>query len=176
MVDIKTVISFDEYNAIVNTVVTGCFPNDIYSSVYYELMLRYSLIKTFAPDYDIPELNETNYNEVWEKLTNKDGNDVYNMICETIVYYDIKDAIDNIIDYRIKTIVANTMSMSDMALSNLLDVISNKIETIDTSMITKDNINAIIQSVNFTKDDKFESRLVDAMLNKGLLSTPNKRK
>lgn len=174
MINIKTTISFDEYNTIVNTVVSSCFPNDKYSPVYYELMLRYTLIKAFAPDYEIPELDEMNYNEVWEKLTNTEGSGIYNKINNTTVYYDIREAIDKTIDYKIKATVSS--SMSDMALSNLFDVISNKIETIDTSIITKDNINTVTQAVSSIKGNKnFESNLVDAMLKRGLLANPIKK-
>lgn len=174
MVEIKTKISFDEYNAIVDMVTKGCFPDDTYSPVYYELMFRYALFKTFASDYDIPELDATNYNEVWERLTNNDGLEVFYAIHDMDIYFDIKYAIDNAIDYRIKMMTSSPMSMADMALATLFDTINEKVSQIDTSMLTKDNMDIMIQAVNATKDNQFASNLVDTMLDKGLLAKPNR--
>ena len=70
MVEIKTAISFDEYNAIVNMVSNNCFPDSAYSASYYELMFRTAIITVFAPDYNIPDIDTSNYNEIWYQVTN----------------------------------------------------------------------------------------------------------
>lgn len=174
MVEIKNAISFDEYMTIVNTVSQNCFPNDTYSPAYYEIMFRYALLQMFAPDYDIPEISETNYNDVWDKVTNDEANEILCKIRQNRMYPYIEEAVENAIDYRIKMITSSPMSMADMALATLFDTINEKVSQIDTSMLTKDNMDIMIQAVNATKDNQFASNLVDTMLDKGLLAKPNR--
>ena len=174
MVEIKNAISFDEYMTIVNTVSQNCFPNDTYSPAYYEIMFRYALLQMFAPDYDIPEISETNYNDVWDKVTNDEANEILCGIRQDRMYPYIKEAVENAIDYRIKIITSSPMSMADIALATLFDTINDKVSQIDTSMLTKDNMDIMIQAVNATKDNQFASNLVDTMLDKGLLAKPNR--
>ena len=174
MVEIKNAISFDEYMTIVNTVSQNCFPNDTYSPAYYEMMFRYALLQMFAPDYDIPEISETNYNDVWDKVTNDEANEILCEIRQNRMYPYIEEAVENAIDYRIKMITSSPMSMADMALATLFDTINEKVSQIDTSMLTKDNMDIMVQAVNATKDNQFASNLVDTMLDKGLLAKPNR--
>lgn len=174
MVEIKTKISFDEYNAIVDMVTKGCFPDDTYSPVYYELMFRYALFKTFAPDYDMPELDATNYNEVWERLTNEDGLEVFYAIHDMDIYFDIKYAIDNTIDYRIKMITSSPMSMADMALANLLDVFANKANEIDVNLFNKEDIDIVKQATESFVDGTAMETMVNTMLDKGYIAKPNR--
>ena len=174
MVEIKTKISFDEYMTIINTVSQNCFPNDTYSPAYYEIMFRYALLQMFAPDYDIPEISETNYNDVWDKVTNDEANEILCTIRQNTMYPYIEEAINKTIDYRIKVLTSSPMSMADMALATLFDTINDKVSQIDTSMLTKDNMDIMVQAVNATKDNQFASNLVDTMLDKGLLAKPNR--
>ena len=171
MVNIKSTISFDEYMAIVNDVVNDCFPDGTYFPVNYEISLRTKLLFTFAPDY---KLNDSDNNTLWENVTNKEANDIFEIIRQNPIYPYIEEAIKNTIDYRIKVITSGSMSMSDIALSNLFDVITKKVESIDTSMLTEENMNTVINAVNATQDGSFAENLVDTMLDKGLLSKPKK--
>ena len=171
MVNIKSTISFDEYNAIVNDVVNDCFPAGTYFPVHYEISLRTKLLFAFAPDY---KLNDSDNNTLWENVTNKEANDIFEIIRQNPIYPYIEETIKNAIDYRIKLITSGSMSMSDIALSNLFDVITKKVESIDTSMLTEENMNTVINAVNATQDGSFAENLVDTMLDKGLLSKPKK--
>ena len=171
MVNIKSTISFDEYMAIVNDVVNDCFPDGTYFPVNYELSLRTKLLFAFAPDY---KLNDSDNNTLWENVTNKEANDIFEIIRQNPIYPYIEEAIENAIDYRIKLITSGSMSMSDIALSNLFDVITKKVENIDTSILTEENMNTIIKAVNTTQDNNFAENLVDAMFDKNLLSKPKK--
>ena len=171
MVNIKSTISFDEYMAIVNDVVNDCFPDGTYFSVNYEISLRTKLLFAFAPDY---KLNDSDNNTLWENVTNKEANDIFEIIRQNPIYPYIEEAIKNAIDYRIKLVTSGSMSMSDIALSNLFDVITKKVESIDTSILTEENMNTVINAVNATRDGSFAENLVDTMLDKGLLSKPKK--
>ena len=173
MVNIKSTISFDEFYTIIDNVVNSCFIDGEYSSSYYELTLRVSLIKAFAPDYEIPTANADNYNDVWETVTSKKANEILMTIRQNSIYPYIEEAIENKIDYRIKLITSSPMSMSDIALSNLFEVLTKKVENIDTSTLTKENMDTMINAVNATQDGNFAENLVDTMLDKGLLAKPN---
>ena len=172
MVEIKTAISFDEYTAIVDKVVNDCFPDGTYSPANYELSLRTALLCAFAPDYDLSGCDDNN--ALWERVMSNEANE----IIEKIEYYDIQHlilrAIRESIDYRIKLLTSGSMSMSDIALSKLFEVITQKIESIDTSVLTKDNMDTMIKAVNATQDGNFAESLVDTMLDKGLLAKPNR--
>ena len=172
MVEIKTAISFDEYTAIINKVVNDCFPDGTYSPANYELSLRTALLCAFAPDYDLSGCDDNN--ALWERVMNNEANE----IIEKIEYFDIQHliikAIRENIDYRIKLLTSGSMSMTDIALSTLVDTLTKKVEQIDTSMLTKENMDTMIKAVNATQDGNFAKNLVDTMLDKGMLAKPNR--
>lgn len=174
MVNIKSTISFDEFYTIIDNVVNSCFIDGEYFSSYYELTLRVALIKAFAPDYEIPTATEDNYNDVWETVTSKEANEVLVAIRQNSIYPYIEEAIEHKVDYRIKLITSSPMSMTDIALSNLFDILTEKVKNIDTSMLTKENMDTVINAVNATQDGSFAENLVDTMLDKGLLAKPNR--
>ena len=174
MVNIKSTISFDEFYTIIDNVVNSCFIDGEYFSSYYELTLRVALIKAFAPDYEIPTATADNYNDVWETVTSKEANEILVTIRQNSIYPYIEEAIEHKVDYRIKLITSSPMSMSDIALSNLFEVLTEKVKNIDTSMLTEENMNTIIKAVNATQDGNFVENLVDTMLDKGLLAKPNR--
>ena len=172
MVKIKNAISFDEYNAIVDKVVNDCFLDDTYSPANYELSFRTALLLAFAPDYDLSGCEDNN--ELWNKVTNEEAEETLSYIRKNDICYDLEVAVDNAIDYRIKLLTSGTMSMSDLALSKLFNVLTEKVENIDTSMLTKENMDVMIKAVNATQDSNFAENLVDTMLDKGLLAKPNR--
>ena len=172
MVKIKNTISFDEYNAIVDKVVNDCFPDGTYFPANYELSFRTALLLAFAPDYDLSGCEDNN--ELWNKVTNEEAEETLSYIRNNDICYDLEVAVDNSIDYRIKLLTSGTMSMSDLALSKLFEVLTEKVENIDTSMLTKDNMDTVIKAVNATQDGNFAENLVDTMLDKGLLAKPNR--
>lgn len=174
MVNIKSTISFDEFYTIIDNVVNSCFIDGEYSSSYYELTLRVALIKAFAPDYEIPTATADNYNDVWETVTSKEANEILVTIRQNSIYPYIEEAIENKVDYRIKLITSSPMSMSDIALSNLFEVFAEKVKNIDTSMLTKENMDTVINAVNATQNGSFTESLVDTLLDKGILAKPNR--
>lgn len=164
MVNIKSTISFDEFFTIIDNVVNSCFIDGEYSSSYYELTLRVSLIKAFAPDYEIPTANADNYNDVWETVTSKEANEILMTIRQNSIYPYIEEAIENKIDYRIKLITSSPMSMSDIALSNLLDIISKKVDEIDPKMFTMEGLDTIIQASSDINDGTAIEKIADAII------------
>lgn len=174
MVNIKSTISFDEFYTIIDNVVNSCFIDGEYSSSYYELTLRVALIKAFAPNYEIPTATADNYNDVWETITSKEANEILVTIRQNSIYPYIEEAIENKVDYRIKLITSSPMSMSDIALSNLFDTLTEKVKNIDTSMLTKENMDTVINAVNATQNGSFTESLVDTLLDKGILAKPNR--
>ena len=174
MVEIKTAISFDEYNAIVNMVSDNCFPDSVYSASYYELMFRTALITVFAPDYNIPDIDTSNYNEIWYQVTNDEAGEILEKIRQNSIYPCLEKAIENAIEYKIKMLTSGSMSMTDIALSTLVDTLTKKVEHIDTSVLTKENMDTMIKAVNATQDGNFAESLVDTMMEKGMLAKPNR--
>ena len=174
MVEIKTAISFDEYNAIIDKVVNDCFPDGTYSPANYDLSLRTALLCAFAPDYDLSGCDDNN--ALWERVMNDEANEIIDYISTELsgIKQSIKRAIWDNIDYRLKLLTSGSMSMTDIALSTLVETITKKVEQIDTSMLTKENMDTVIKAVDATQDGNFAKSLVDTMLDKGLLAKPNR--
>lgn len=173
MVEIKTAISFDEYNAIIDKVVNDCFPDGTYSPANYELSLRTALLCAFAPDYDLSGCDDNN--ALWERVMSNEADEIIDYISTELsgIKQSIKRAIWDNIDYRLKLLTSGSMSMTDIAISTLVDTLTKKVEQIDTSMLTKENMDTMIKAVNATQDGNFAKSLVDTMLDKGMLSKPN---
>ena len=174
MVNIKTAISFDEYNAIVNMVSDNCFPDSVYSASYYELMFRTALITVFAPNYNIPDIDTSNYNEIWYQVTNDEAGEILEKIRQNSIYPCLEKAIENAIEYKIKMLTSGSMSMTDIAISTLVDTLTKKVDSVDTSMFTKENIEAVFNAIVSTQDGDFAKSLVDTMMEKGMLAKPNR--
>ena len=172
MVEIKTAISFDEYNAIVDKVVNDCFPDGTYSPANYDLSLRTALLCAFAPDYDLSGCDDNN--ALWERVMSNEANEIIEKIESLDIQHLIIKAIRENIDYRLKLLTSGSMSMTDIALSTLVDTLTKKVEQIDTSMLTKENMDTMIKAVDATQDGNFAESLVNTMLDKGLLAKPNR--
>ena len=174
MVEIKTAISFDEYNAIIDKVTNDCFPDGVYTPANYDLSLRTALLCAFAPDYDLSDCDDNN--ALWERVMSNEADEIIDYISTELsgIKQSIKRAIWDNIDYRLKLLASGSMSMTDIALSTLVETITKKVEQIDTSMLTKENIDTMIKAVNVTQDGNFAESLVDTMLDKGLLAKPNR--
>ena len=172
MVEIKTAISFDEYTAIVDKVVNDCFPDGTYSPANYDLSLRTALLCAFAPDYDLSGCDDNN--ALWERVMSNEADEIIEKIESFDIQHLIIKAIRENIEYRIKLLTSGSMSMTDIALSTLVDTLTKKVEQIDTSMLTKENMDTMIKAVNATQDGNFAKSLVDTMLDKGMLAKPNR--
>ena len=172
MVEIKTAISFDSYTAIVDKVTNDCFPDGTYSPANYDLSLRTALLCAFAPDYDLSGCDDNN--ALWERVMSNEADEIIEKIESFDIQHLIIKAIRENIDYRIKLLTSGSMSMTDIALSTLVETLTKKVEQIDTSMLTKENMDTMIKAVNATQGSNFAESLVDTMLDKGLLAKPNR--
>lgn len=164
MVNIKTAISFDEYNAIIDKVVNDCFPDGTYSPANYDLSLRTALLCAFAPDFNLSDCDDNN--QLWEKVLSDDGNEIINKIYSEASNYVslIKKSIWEGIEYNIKMTTSGSMSMSDIALSKLFEKLTEKLESIDTSVMTNENINALVGLANTMRSNKFIESIVDTFV------------
>lgn len=169
---IKNNISFDEYNAIINKVIEDCFVDGVYSPALYELSLGVSLISAFVPDYDLSDCKDNN--ALWDKLTSDECKKILQNIYGTIIYDNIVSAIVRGVNHRLRAIEASPMSLSDIALSKLIDVVTAKIDSIDTEVLNKDTISALINANKQINKEDFEKKLVDEMIERGLISKPNR--
>ena len=164
MVNIKTAISFDEYNAIIDKVVNDCFPDGTYSPANYDLSLRTALLCAFAPDFNLSDCDDNN--QLWKKVLSEDGNEIINKIYSEASNYVslIKKSIWEGIEYNIKMTTSGSMSMSDIALSKLFEKLTEKVESIDTSVMTNENINALVGLANTMQSNKFTENIVDTFV------------
>lgn len=130
------------------------------------------MLCAFAPDYDLSGCDDNN--ALWERVTTDEAREIVEQIMNSYIVYNISKAICKSIEYRIKLLTSGSMSMTDIALSTLVDTLTKKVEQIDISMLTKENIDTMIKAVNATQDGNFAESLVDTMLDKGMLAKPNR--
>lgn len=167
MVEIKSAISFDEYMAIINSVSNSCFINDEYSPAYYEFMLRYSLIKTFAPDYDVPEFTVESYGEVWDRVMCEEADELIWRIKNKEICKSLEDAIKNNIKYRIEK--ANSLETS---LKRLIDTIVEKSYSIpEIPVETLEKFTDVIANSN---NQDLAQDMFNVMVDEGMLAKPNR--
>lgn len=130
--NIKERISFDEFYAIVEKVTGDCFGDGTYSPAVYDLSLRTALINAYSPDF---ELNSTDNNALYESVYSEKACEIIDEIKQKKQYYDIEIAIRNKINFRKEMLVSGGLSMSDIALSKLIDKITDMADKMS------DNIN-----------------------------------
>lgn len=170
---IKNNISFDEYSAIIDKVIESCFVDEVYSPDKYELSLRVFLIKIFVPDFSLDGCE--NSDTLWERVFSEEAEGIIEIIEKNKYYSKITTAIDNGINHRLRAIEASPMSLSDIGLSKLFGVIADKIDDIDTSdVFNKSTIESLITANEQSGKENFVDKLVDTMVEKGLVSKPNR--
>lgn len=169
---IKTNISFDKYYSIINRVTEDCFVDGVYSPALYELSIRNALLSVFVPDFDMSDCKDNN--DLWEKVTSDEACALLKEIYSTDCYDSLEEAIIDNINYRLTMIESSTMSLSDIALSKLFDVITNKIDSIDTDVMNKSTIESLVNATKQVNKEDFEKNLIDAMVESGVISKPNR--
>lgn len=131
--EIKSRISFDEFNAVVDKVTNDCFNNDDYLPTLFDLSFRTALLAAYAPEY---ELDDTDNNTLYESVYTDDAISIINEIKRKEQYRDIKTTIRNSINHRKAIIASGAMSLADVALANLFNNISEfltkNVEQLDT--------------------------------------------
>lgn len=138
--NIKDKISMAEFGAIVNTVVEKCFESGGYDPTYEEFWRAYSIISVYC---DYPFDGKT-IEDVWDELQDKNSE-----VAQT--WEKIRTERENTVG-KIETAIAKSIahknhigaySMTDMALTNLIDAISEKIDGIE-DVFTADNVQALV--------------------------------
>ena len=149
VVEIKKVISVDNYANMIYTVVKTCFVDNTYHAENREIARRYAIIKYFT---DI-ELGEYDVNTIFE-LTQK-GNwydAIESEVTKCPMWGEVETAIDKQIDY----IIATRQTTFDKLCADLSAILSvdTKADLADVKEVLKD----------LTKVDKDE--FVDAVIKK----------
>lgn len=163
--NIKTRISFNDFNAVVEKVIRDTFINDTYSPVYYDLSLRTALISAYAPEF---ELNDSDSNTLYECVYTDEACEIIDEIKRHKQYYDIETAIRNGINFRKDMITSGGMSMSDLALSKLLDKVTEIAEKLGDSIDTE-STKKFVETINKTTKGLTAKNMVKALSDSGLL-------
>lgn len=163
IMEIKNAISMAEFGAIVNTVVSKCYESGSYDPTYREFWTKYSVMSVLC-DYPF---EGKDIEEVWDMIqTNEDIYKTWEAIKivydETIV--DIRSAISSSIEYKNKI---GAYSMTDMALTNLIDAISAKIDNME-ELFTAENMQSLVDmsgklsKLNNVSQKKIVSAIIDS--------------
>ena len=162
---IKTRISFDEYSAVVDKVVNDTFTDNVYSPVYYDLSLRTALLNVYAPEYKV---DGTDNNTLYDSVYTDEANEIFDEIKKKKQYYDILQAINNGINFRKDLITSGGMSMSDIALANLIDKFTDVVEKLGDNLDIE-AIQKFVESVTTMKDGITAENMVNALIDTGMI-------
>lgn len=170
MVNIKSTISFDEFNAIVDKVVNDCFIDNTYSPANYEISFKTALLIAFAPDFDMSDCNDNN--TLWERVNSDEAIDILDDIANEneYIFRMIMETIDKAIEYRIKLLTSSPMSLTDIALSKLIDVLTDKLEKVNLPEITEEDIKSVQKVATNIESNDFTNKLVDTLFAKGVFA------
>lgn len=165
-------INFDTFSAIVNMVVENTFQNDVYNAELYDISLRTALLKAFAPDYEIAD--DLDNNALFERVYSDEAQEIITNILNTPQGWAADRAIADAVEFRKNGIINGGMSMSDYALSKVLDVVADKVSQIDTTVLNDDTIQAIKKVADQTNTYDFADKLIDSFAEKGYFKKPNR--
>lgn len=162
---IKTRISFDAVNAVVDKVVNDTFTDNVYSPAYYDLSLRTALLNVYAPEYKV---DGTDNNTLYDSVYTDEANEIFDEIKKKKQYYDILQAINNGINFRKDLITSGGMSMSDIALANLIDKFTEVVEKFGDNLDVE-TTKKFVESVTTMKDGITAENMVNALIGTGMI-------
>lgn len=162
MVTIETTISFSTYKAVIDKVLGDTFMDGVYTPENEDVSTRVAMLNAFAPDFEMSNDSDV----MWEQAYSDEANEILDELYKNRQYIALQREIDKAIQHRLRMVENGSMSLTDYALSKLVETFNEKIEKLD---ITDKGVKAIEEAVNNINKDKFESNLVDVFLEKGLL-------
>lgn len=168
--NIKDKISMAEFGAIVNTVVEKCFETGSYDPTYEHFWLTYSIVSVFC---DFPFENK-DIEEIWDEL--QDRNSEVSQTWEQI-RTEHEQAVTEI-EYAVTKSIAHknhvgAYSMTDMALTNLIDAVSEKIDGME-DVFTADNVQALVNmsgklsKLNNVSQKKIVQTIIESFQKRGI--------
>lgn len=162
---IKTRISFDEYSAVVDKVVNDTFTDNVYDPAYYDLSLRTALLNAYAREYNV---DNTDNNTLYDSIYTDEANEIFDEIKKKKQYYDIIQTINNGINFRKDLITSGGMSMSDIALANLIDKFTEVVEKLGDNLDVE-TTKKFVESVTTMKDGITAENMVNALIDTGMI-------
>lgn len=158
-------IDFNTYYATIENVLNNVFQNDTYNAALEEVSIESTLINAYAPDFELGDDNETIFNRVYSE----EGQEIISLIRSRAQGDELDSAMRNAIEYRKKCMANSSMSMSDYALSKLIDVITEKVKGIDTSVLNDDTIKLLGEAANKVDEHDFAMKVIDGLGERGYL-------
>ena len=168
MVEIKTTILFNTYKAVIDNILENIFEDELFHAEKVGISKRLAIMQAFAPDFNIPD----NTDELWNTLYSEEADDIFEEIADNKQYRELEMAIDTAIEHRLKVIENGSMSLTDYALSKFVNTLNEKVQGLD---ITDEGIKAVEEAVNKANSNDFAGNVVDAMLDRGMLTKPNRQ-
>ena len=102
-------------------------------------------------------------------ITSDEGQEIIRKIRDTEQGDELEAAMRESINYRTYIIVNSPMSMSDYALSKLIDVLAEKVKGIDTSMLNDDTVKLLGEAASKVNEHDFAMKVIDGLGERGYL-------
>lgn len=168
--NVKDKITMAEFGAVVNVVVSKCFENGAYDPTFKDFWLKHSLISVFC-NYPFENVG---IEEVFERLQDNDSEEsvawgtIFTEHCDIVD--EICEAVEMSINHKNHI---GAYSMTDMALTNLIDAISNKVDNM-SDIFTAENMQALVDmsgklsKLNNVSQKKIISTIIESFGERGI--------
>ena len=167
MVNVKNTILSGNCSDIFDTVNEFIFKDGVYHPENDLIYRRAIILGLFAPDYMKDKNNSA------DAVFAEEADNIFKYLEENSRQYkEVTTAIDRWIDHRLNVTENGFGSLTDYALSKFLDTLNEKVQGLD---ITDEGIKAVEEAVDKANSDDFAGNIVDAMLDRGMLSKPNRQ-
>lgn len=169
-------ISYNEYSAVVNKVVGDVFSGNMYHPEVCDFSFRLAVISVFT-DCDLSVYEEENSsNKLFEYVFSKEASEILDKVKKTssLIYDSLENAVLEAVEHRKKMLESSPMSLTDYALSNLVELLGNKIDEVDMAQFNNEDIKNIATATAKMTDGEFANYAVEALEKKGYLSKPNR--
>ena len=154
MVQIKSYLSVEEFASAVRSVADACFTNGEYTPEFKEVAKRYMLLTTFT---DI-EFDDMSLEEIFKVTQNDWYFIIENEVTQLPIYSEILNAVDETIEYKIRTRKTAFDFLCDTVYSNSDTINATKTSVEFTNLYKYDNGKEIVYTVtegDYTHSDKY---------------------
>ena len=109
------------------------------------------------------------YSEEHNRVYSEEGQEIIGLIRSRAQGDELDNAMRKAIEYRKRCIENSAMSMSDYALSKLIDIITEKVNGIDTSMLNDDTVKLLGEAASKVNEHDFAMKVIDGLGERGYL-------
>lgn len=173
-VNITNDLSFTDMVYMINQIVESSFVDDVYKPWNRDLFTHLYILNYFT-DINLDKYLVINddktfdIDKAYKFLTSAGVCDVCSLVAETTDYINIKEYVEIAIEDKKKEILQKTPKVTDIAMAELLNLITNVVNKLDENSLNKDDLNKVLNA----KDDIVKALIDNADKSKSKVDDKN---